>query len=361
MKEKDEIKRLFEEEDYRAVCFLLKENEDLQKELEYEYAVSTIETKRKTGSINAKIDAIAGALKKSGFNNRVLEWALFAVRDELIVEYELYDRAFFHICNSEEKGIPTTLRDNQALLGYSCQLLYYNSVKSEFSKKGAIQLFFLHVFSSCEVYKLISAEKYEKAALFLAQFKYTKGSTEKIMDLTEMKCNSLSPVMYIPLLRFYLHILQEKKELFSTELLEHFRKEGVKCYEKTEQVKKKVNSSEWQVEEEQSQNEYIARLDKAVHDPEFEHVLHSIEHPVKTEAAVLKQCKTLEEKKQYNSILDLIEQKYPRDEAKKAPDSVLKFYERIVNLLYEKSDDDVLILRGLKYHPESETLKKLLL
>jgi hypothetical protein len=360
MKEKDEIKRLFEEEDYRAVCFLLKENEDLQKELEYEYAVSTIETKRKTGSINAKIDAIAGALKKSGFNTRVLEWALFAVRDELIVEYELYDRAFFHICNSEEKGIPTTLRDKQALLGYSCMLLYYNNVQSEFAKKGAIQLFFLHAFSSGEVYKFISSEKYEKAALFLAQFKYTKGSIEKIMDLTEMKCNSLSPVMYIPLLRFYLHILQEKSELFSAGLLEHFRKEGLKCYEKVEQLKNK-KSSDWKQEEEQTQDEYIARLDKAVHDPEFASTLQVIEHPVKTEAAVLKQCKTLEEKKQYNAILDFIEQKYPFDEANKAPDSVLKFYDRIVNLLYEKSENNSFILRGLNYHKDSEFLQQLLL
>jgi len=361
MKEKEEISSLFEKGDYKAVHFLLATNENLQKELEYEYAVSTIETKRLTGSINAKIDAIAGALKESGFNTRVLEWALFALRDELIVEYELYDRAFFHICNSEKKGIPTTQRDEQALLGYSCQLLYYNSVKSEFSNKGAIQLFFLHVFSSCEVYKLISSEKYEKAVLFLAQFKYTKGSIEKIMDLTEMKCNSLSPVMYIPLLRFYLHILQEKSELFSAGLLEHFRKEGVKCYEKTEQLRKKGSSEDWKEEEEQSQDEYIARLDKAVHDPEFAHTLQVIEHPVKTEAAVLKQCKLLEEKKKYNSILDLIEQKYPLDEAKKAPESVLKFYDRIVNLLYEKSENNSFILRGLKYHKDSEFLQQLLL
>jgi hypothetical protein len=361
MKESEEIKRLFAKEDYKAVHFLLTGNEKLQKELEFEYAVATIETSSKTGSINAKIDAIARALKESGFNTRVLEWALLALRDELIVEYELYDRAFFHIRNSEIKGIPTTQRDELALLGYSCLLLYYHIVQSEFEKKGAIILFFLHAFSSVEVYKLISSEKYEKAALFLAQFKYTKESILRIMELTELKCNGLSSVMYIPLLRFYLHILQEKSELFSTGLLEHFRKEGAKCYEKTEQIKKKLNSGEWKEEEEQTQDEYIARLDKAVHDPEFASTLQVIEHPVKTEAAVLKQCKLLEEKKQYNAILDLIEQKYPLDKAKKAPDSVLKFYDRIVNLLYEKSENNSFILRGLKYHKDSEMLKNLLL
>jgi hypothetical protein len=276
------------------------------------------------------------------------------------VEYELYDRAFFHICNSEKKGIPTSLRDEQALLGYSCMLLYYNNVQSEFAKKGAIQLFFLHAFSSSEVYKFISSEKYDKAALFLAQFKYTKGSTEKIMDLTEMKCNSLSPAMYLALLNFYLHILQEKRELFNADALEYFRKEGLKCYEKVEQLKKK-KSNDWKEEEEQTKDEYITKLDKAVHNPEFAHVLQTIEHPVKTEAAVLQQCKLLEEKKQYNTILGFIEQKYPLHAANKAPDSVLKFYDRIVNLLYEKSENNSFILRGLKYHKDSEFLQKLLL
>ncbi len=361
MKEKEEIISLFENENYKAVHFLLTGNEDLQKELEYECAVSTIETKRKTGSINTKIDTIAGALKNSGFNATVLEWALYALREELIVEFELHDRAFFHICNSERKGIPTTQRDEQALMGYSCLLLYYNIVKSEFAKKGAILLFFLHMFSSVEVYKLISTEKYERAALFLSQFIYTKGSIETIMELTEMRCNSLSPAMYLALLRFYLHILQEKRELFNPELQEFFRKEGLKCYEIIEQLKKKANSSEWKEEEVKSQDGYIAKLDKAVHNPEFSNALQTIEHPVKTEAAVLKQCKALEEKKQYIAILDLIENKYPVTEKKKAPDSVLKFYERIISRIYEMNEDVSFILRGLKYYKDSEPLKKLLL